>query len=101
MYDEQATLLLCPRSGRDLHVSEVTARASDGEIIDGVLSSGDSVYPVRGGIPRFIDDTSYNPTWDIKWREIDGGRGLNFKIIDKSDPAYSIHDLFDRNGYGG
>jgi SAM-dependent methyltransferase len=103
MHDADIALLACPKTGHPLVVSEVISRASDGEIEKGLLKEpieGRS-YEIRDGIPRFVDDVEYNKTWDFKWRVLDGGRGLNYKIIDKKDPAYQIHDLFDRNGYGG
>lgn len=59
-------------------------------------------FPVRRGIPRFSDEVvGYNPSWNHKWTAIDRGRGLNFRILDKTDPAYELHDLYDRNSHGG
>jgi SAM-dependent methyltransferase len=103
MHDADIDLLACPKTGRRLVLSEVASRTSDGEIEKGVLKEPTEgrTYEIRNGIPRFVDDLQYNKTWDFKWRVLDGGRGLNYKIIDKTDPAYQIHDLFDRNGYGG
>jgi SAM-dependent methyltransferase len=103
MYEADIHLLACPKTGRPLVSSEVVCRTSDGEIETGLLKEPTEgrVYEIRNGIPRFVDDLEYNKTWDFKWRVLDAGRGLNYKIIDKADPAYQIHDLFDRNGYGG
>ncbi len=58
-------------------------------------------YFIRNGIPRFVEQSGYNRSWDYKWTAIDQGKGLNYKILDKADPAYRIHDLFDRNSHGG
>ncbi|RLJ68007.1 class I SAM-dependent methyltransferase [Sulfurisoma sediminicola] len=103
MYTEDVSLLVCPRTGNSLEIAEIAKSASDGELLEATLrtSDGTHTYAVRNGIPRFVDDIGYNPTWDFKWRVLDGGRGLNYRIIDKSDPAYQIHDLFDRNAHGG
>jgi SAM-dependent methyltransferase len=103
MYDADIELLVCPKTARRLVLSEVVSRASDGEIEKGQLKEPTEgrVYEIRDGIPRFVDDAEYNKTWDFKWRVLDAGRGLNYRIIDKGDPAYQVHDLFDRNGYDG
>ena len=102
MYIEDAKLLCCPVCRGDLHSSQIIEADADGEIVSGALDCecGKS-YAIRSGIPRFVDDTAYNRSWDYKWVEIDGGKGLNYKIIDKNDPAYRIHDLFDRNSHDG
>lgn len=73
------------------------------DILEGTLccmSCGES-YAVTNGIPRFISDKSYNKSWDFKWVEIDKGRGLAYLSIDKNDPAYDIHGIFDKNSYNG
>lgn len=74
------------------------------DVLEGRLgcSGCGATYPVRRGIARFVDGLEgYNPTWNYKWTEIDRGRGLNYKIIDKADPAYGIHDIYDRNAHDG
>ena len=104
MYEADLELLRSPSSGRPLHLVEITETAADGEILEAALvdPGDDQRFSIRNGIPRFIDNPGcYNETWDFKWRVLDGGRGLNYRIIDKTDLAYQIHDLFDRNGYGG
>ena len=102
MYEADIELLRSPSSGVSLHLSEVQKTAPDGEIIEANLvdEQHGTKYPIRNGIPRFVVPSDYNKSWDIKWRLLDGGRGLNYRVIDKTDPAYHIHDLFDRNGYG-
>lgn len=101
MYKEDLDLLCCPETAEALQLFEVTAFGADGEIIEGVIGTASKRYPIRKGIPRFIDDVSYNASWDFKWRVLDGGRGLNYRILDKSDPAYNIHDIYDRNSHDG
>ena len=101
MYEADLSLLCCPHSKGALSIETVTTRGDGGEILEGVLRAGERRYPIRRGIPRFVDDVSHNPTWDYKWRVLDGGRGLNYRILDRTDPAYSIHDIYDRNDHGG
>jgi SAM-dependent methyltransferase len=45
--------------------------------------------------------TGYNPSWNHKWTAIDRGLALNYRILDKNDPAYALHDIYDRNSHGG
>ena len=101
MYAEDVTLLHCPASGEALRLLESTQVAPDGEIVEGTLGTATKRYPITNGIPRFVEDVSANPTWDFKWRVLDAGRGLNFRIIDKSDSAYTTHDIYDRNNHDG
>jgi SAM-dependent methyltransferase len=103
MFEKDVDLLRSPGTRRPLRVVEVQETASDGEILEAHLLDAESGlrYPVTNGIPRFVERGTYNGSWDFKWRVLDGGRGLNYRIIDKADPAYQVHDLFDRNGYGG
>ncbi len=103
MYEADLELLRSPSTGLPLQLADVRETAADGEILEATLAdtAGGHEFPIRNGIPRFVGGTGYNETWDFKWRTLDGGRGLNYRIIDKADPAYQIHDLFDRNGYDG
>lgn len=101
MFKEDLAILCCPETAEALQLLEVTATSSDGEVIEGVIGTKSRRYQIRNGIPRFIDDVSYNASWDFKWRVLDGGRGLNYQIIDKGKPAYSIHDIYDRNSHDG
>ncbi len=103
MFPEDLQYFCCPRTQERLKVHTVTQQGEDGEILEGELVSEGSGnrYRITNGIPRFVEDTEYNKTWDYKWTAIDRGKGLNYRIIDKSDPAYKIHDIFDRNGHGG
>lgn len=104
MYDSALALLACPHCRGDLALSAETRDPDDGEILEGALgcvSCGKS-FPVTNGIPRFVtEDSGYNPTWNYKWTKIDRGRGLNYKILDRSDPAFETHNVFDCNGYEG
>jgi SAM-dependent methyltransferase len=102
VYAEDVALLRCPRTRETLTLDRVDRRAEDGEVLEGVLrNESGSDYPIRNGIPRFVEDLAENRTWDYKWTSIDRGRGLNYRIIDRSDPAYEIHDIFDRNSHDG
>jgi SAM-dependent methyltransferase len=101
MYEDDLSLLVCPTTRAPLKFAAGCERTPGGEIIRGELVGGVRPYPIRDGIPRFVEPSTYNESWDFKWRALDGGRGLNYRIIDKSDSAYQTHDLFDRNGYGG
>lgn len=103
MYSEDLHLLCCPASHAALVISRVDETAPDGEILRGELRADGPghTYPIENGIPRFVANTGYNRSWDYKWTRIDQGRGLNYRILDKQDPAYRIHDIFDRNAHGG
>ncbi len=101
MYEEDLPLLRCPSSGQALSILKVSKKASDGEILEGTLGTSTTQYEIRNGIPRFIEDVSYNASWDFKWHALDGGRGLNYRILDKNDSAYQIHDIYDRNSHDG
>ena len=95
--------LVCTSCGGELSIAE-TIRADGHDVIEGTLSCAGCgrCFPVREGIPRFLDGvTGYNASWNHKWNVIDRGRGLNHLILDKHDPAYQLHDLYDRNSYGG
>jgi ubiquinone/menaquinone biosynthesis C-methylase UbiE/uncharacterized protein YbaR (Trm112 family) len=102
MYADDINLLCCPVTAEPLELSNSVVD-EDGEIISGELRSVPSgnLYPIRNGIPRFVELTSYNSSWDYKWTEIDQGKGLNYKTLDKNDVAYRTHDLFDRNDHNG
>ncbi len=84
-------------------MASISETDADGEILTGELAClpSDNRYPVINGIPRFITNTEYNKSWDYKWVEIDRGKGINYRIADKNDKAYAIHDIFDRNNHGG
>jgi SAM-dependent methyltransferase len=102
MYADDLNLLCCPVTAEPLELVDAVMD-TDGEIIDGSLRSVPSgkTYLIRNGIPRFVQSSNYNSSWDYKWTVIDRGKGLNYRILDKADPAYRIHDLFDRNDHGG
>jgi len=95
--------LVCSRCKADLAwQSQATVEGDD--VIEGVLACTGchATFPVRNGIARFVDGLAgYNAMWNYKWTEIDRGRGLNYRIIDPSDPAYDIHDIYDRNSHDG
>ena len=102
MYLEDLSLLCCPLTSEPLEFADTVSDES-GEIMSGQLVSAPSGnrYDIRNGIPRFVEPSTYNSSWDYKWTVIDRGKGLNYRILDKNDRAYRIHDLFDRNGHNG
>jgi SAM-dependent methyltransferase len=101
MYEKDLKLLCCPETGGILRLLEATAFNSDEEILEGVIGTDSKRYLITNGIPRFVDDVSYNASWDFKWRVLDNGQGLNYRIIDKGNSAYNIHDIYDRNSHDG
>jgi SAM-dependent methyltransferase len=101
MFEADLDLLRCPKSKQPLTLRDITSVDVDGEIMEAALVSGVNVYPVRNGIPRFTEDVSDNASWDYKWRVLDAGVGYNYRVIDKADQAYSVHDTFDRNDHDG
>lgn len=80
------------------------AQVDGDDVIDGTLFcvACSKDFRVERGIARFVDGLDgYNRSWNYKWTAIDRGRGLNHAIIDKADPAYEIHETYDRNSHGG
>jgi SAM-dependent methyltransferase len=99
-----AAELACTRCGSPLNVERCDRTERDLYLIDGTLSckACGSTYPVRRGVARFTDGIDgYNRTWNYKWEVIDRGRALNHAILDNSNPAYALHDIYDRNSHGG
>lgn len=100
MYESDLELLCCPKTHENLVIHNITRTDDDGEILEAELRSSSHTYPITNGIPRFVESVSDNKSWNYKWKQIDAGRGLNYRIIDKQDPAYALHDLFDKNAHG-
>jgi SAM-dependent methyltransferase len=103
MLVRHSTEFVCTDCGGDLDWAAQT-EVNGEDVIEGSLAcqACGRTYPVTRGIARFIDASSgYNAMWNYKWTEIDKGRGLNHAIINKADPAYEIHDIYDRNSHGG
>jgi SAM-dependent methyltransferase len=98
MYERDLENLVCPQSLEALSLRTVTNRdPADGEILDGELvSPKGKIYPIVDGIPRFTENTGYNPSWDFKWTEIDRGEGLNYRMIKTGGD-----NIFDANSHGG
>jgi len=103
MFKKDLHLLCCPRTGESLRLNSVSQSDVDGEILEGELvnSSTGHIYPISNGIPRFNLDKEYNQTWDYKWTQIDGGKGINYRLIDKSDPSYTDQNIYDLNKHDG
>src|SRR3989338_8965105 len=94
-------IICCPDCQKSLKLSNEKKNSRD--ILEGNLQcfTCNSDYLIIDGIPRFVSDKNYNKSWDFKWSKIDGGRGLAYLSIDKNDPAYDIHGIFDKNSYNG
>lgn len=101
MHISSLDILRCPGCQGTLRLKD--ERQEGGDILQGTLtcSSCDCDYAVVDGIPRFVSNKNYNKSWDFKWLEIDKGRGLAYLSVDKNDPAYDIHGIFDKNSYDG
>ncbi len=95
------SMLHCPICQGGFVLNNEILKAQD--IVKGDLccDTCNSRYPVIDGIPRFVSDKNYNKSWDFKWTNIDAGKGLAYLSLDKNDPAYEIHGIFDKNSYGG
>lgn len=104
MFLDDIKLLNCIRcKNSELNILDNFLKMGD-EIENGYLKCNkcSEVYVIKNGIPRFVDkEVLENPSWDFKWTQIDQGKCLNYKILDKNDPAYKIHDIFDRNSHEG
>jgi len=62
-------------------------------------------FPIINDIPRLLyfgdGNSNYNNAWDYKWTHLDAGKGYNYRILDESDPAYAIHNVWRYNEYDG
>lgn len=97
-------LLVCAGCGGELAAAADGRIESDRFLIEGGIEcvACGKVYPVTRGIPRFVANVAgYNPSWNYKWEVLDRGRALNHWIVDKTNPAYQLHDIYDRNSHGG
>ncbi len=96
MYERDRPLLACPHDLSPLSLRGDPVRAQDGELLEAELvSAAGKIYPVTNGIPRFIENTGYNATWDFKWTEIDRGRGINYHQI-----GPECRELYEFDPYG-
>jgi ubiquinone/menaquinone biosynthesis C-methylase UbiE len=99
---QHVDLLRCPETGSRLELAGDVRDDGGDEILEAILRSEEGRrYVVRNGIPRFVEVPADNRSWNFKWTQLDRGRGLNYRIIDETDAAYEIHDIFDRNAHGG
>lgn len=68
MHKSLLPLLACPVSGSALSLSEVREDAR-GQIMEGRLTSAEGVvYPILGGIPRFVDSDKYVTSFSMQRR---------------------------------
>jgi SAM-dependent methyltransferase len=73
--------LRCPATGQPLELR--AARTVDGRVEEGALATPDgrNVYPVRGGIPRFVPSENYASSFGLQWNrfretQLDSRSGL-------------------------
>ena len=68
MKKEAIDFLVCPRCQHDLDLE--TDIVDGAEVMDGTLScrSCSASYPIRGGIPRFVQGSSYADSFGYEWR---------------------------------
>ncbi len=77
MLESMVQHLVCPDTGAPLRL--VVTRQEGREILEGSLSAGERSYPIRGGVPRFVEhdklETAQKDTVDsfsFKWSKIPG-----------------------------
>src|SRR5258705_4163852 len=65
-------LLVCPACGDALELQ--AARTEGPEVIAGSLLSAGCrrSYPIRGGVPRFVDDGAYAASFGFQWNRFGG-----------------------------
>lgn len=83
MREELLEILAEPRTRAPLKLA--VTRASSGHIEEGTLTSEatGTVYPIRGGIPRFVPETGYTDTFGKQWNlfraaQLDSATGARF-----------------------
>ena len=86
-------ILACPKCGADLTCAEDD---SHDDVIDGVLTcTGCShTYPVREGIPRFIDDGNYASSFGMQWN-----RFRTTQVDSVSGTGLSEERFFNETGW--
>ncbi len=60
-----ASLLRCPKSGDALLID--SSQSYVNEILEGSLVSNTGAFPIRNGIPRFVDDDGYAENFGLQW----------------------------------
>jgi hypothetical protein len=98
---EDLGLLACPRTRSALELADIRRRADDGEILEATLRAQAGLVSNHRWYPALLPEHGLQRELGLQVTVLDAGAGHNYRIIDKRDPAYEIHDLFDRNGYGG
>ncbi len=67
MHPKFLDLLCCPKTGQPLSLQAVTTD-SHGCVIEGSLTSVDGiVYPIKGRVPRFVDQEYYSGSFGYEW----------------------------------
>ena len=63
------SFLVCPRCKQELELADHSE--ADGEILEGILACRPcrSDYPIRKGIPRFVEMDAYVDTFSFEWRK--------------------------------
>jgi len=79
-----ASLLVCPRCRQDLELA--VHSEADGEILEGVLSCRPcrSVFPIRKGVPRFVELDRYVDTFSFEWRKF---HDVQIDILNATDES--------------
>ena len=66
--DKKFANLLCdPKTGEELQFVAVEVVGS--EVITGRLTSSKNVYPIKNGIPRFVEDEGYSNNFGWQWNK--------------------------------
>jgi SAM-dependent methyltransferase len=65
MHPKYLSLLADPKTGEGLSL-EANARAGE-HVAEGWLISASNRYPIRRGIPRFVDDEGYSDNFGYQW----------------------------------
>ena len=60
-------ILCCPNTFKSLKLIEPVFEGDD--IISGFLVADNYKYPIRDGIPRFVDDDGYSKNFDWQWNK--------------------------------
>lgn len=78
------SLLVCPGCKQELELADPFE--ADGEILEGILACRPcrSDYPIRKGIPRFVDMDAYVDTFSFEWRKF---HDVQIDILNATDES--------------